>query len=369
MDRKTLGIGIVIGLVIGFALAIAAGYLSPSTSARIGLVRYSTVTMPVFAGVKTVTVPTTTTLTKYLGGKVVTVTRTETQTSTVTQTRTVLPKLLTTTISGTAVPLWYSLNGGVGYAGEIKLHNHTLYIMIKTVTKVYKKYVGSAITVPKEGFLVYPYAVLPPPGGKPYAKYIDALLSNAKIVIAVGTPPPQSMIPEIVTAPKAGVILSLRACESYLTAEAIWARTYMGSSASGIKQMLLGTIRIWKREMGSINVPTLYCTAVHIINRMLTPSVSFVVITDKYVIILTSYFSDYCRARSCAVVPLAIVGTTQYVLNLTKLTGVYEELASALEQHGIYDYFAGCINPMSPSKFWEKLETFASNIAQAIGNS
>jgi len=363
-----IGIGVVIGIIVALVLVSVLPWISPGTAATMHLLKISTVTMPIYAGTRTVTTTATTTVTKYLGGKVITVTSTATRTLTMYRTVTATPHLLTTVIKGTRIPLWYSYNGGVGYAGYIKIHNHTLYVLIKTVTRVYREYLKGAIEVPREGFVAYPFGSLV--GGKDYRKYIASLIYGSSKVVVIGTPPPMFLAPAI-EAKHGMVFLSVRACEAYLAALASYL-VNTGAKPKDIEFNLHAAINDWKYELSKMGVHTLYCERVTLLSKILSPVVTTVILTDKYTIALLATYVPYCRptsygGRYCVMYPLALVANTSYVLKLAKILGIYSEIAPALEKRGVIGSIGGCINPMPPNKFWNEVENFANAVARGLG--
>jgi len=331
MGRGTwIGIGVVIGIVAALALASILPSISPGTAEAMHLLRVSTVTMPIYAGTRTVTATATTTVTKYLGGKVITVTSTLTRTLTMYRTVTATPQLLTTTWVGAKMTLRWCDNYGCGPVAKLKVHNHTLYILIKTVYRTVT--VGRVVKVPGTGVLLEDMNKI----------RTGTVLSNAREIIIVGAPVPPDWF-SASHATKRIALISVRSLEAMIGYDLVMAIVnhvpppIIENFAHKIVKSTIDEILGLESAGFSVEI----CRDVepfHTINTFPT-----LIYTDKYVI--------GCVPTNIAVLPVFIANKSQFM--------------AYLASHGAKPY--ECIGKTSLSYLEAQLNSLVSMILRAAG--
>jgi len=282
---KWVGIGIVIGVVATLVAASLILTMSPRTAEAMHLLRVSTVTMPIYAGTRTVTTTATTTVTKYLGGKVVTVTSTATRTVTTTVTAT--PRMMTTTFRGNKVLVGAYLNGVYYPLDYIKIHNHTLYVLVKTVTRT--------ITVPRSvSVALVSYGMMPVwnKSSEYLHQLIRKIVENASMVYVVGVPA------MLYIHPHEDLVLATKARIKYFIVTDSAVRRWMldavldlakGFPLSLIDKGMHTMLKYWRKvlnELQSAGYHIMFCKVANPREKVFGADYCIIIVTDKYVLAL-----------------------------------------------------------------------------------
>jgi len=351
-----IGIGVVIGIVAALALASVLPSISPGTAEAMHLLKVSTVTMPVYAGTRTVTATATATVTKYLGGKVITVTSTLTRT--VTTTVTAMPTPLTTTVLGSKAEILACNEKACAGVAKLNLGNKTLYVLVKTVTRT--------ITVPRSVKIV---------GGSIHLLWqlnetaihdiIMGMVVNGSpwfAVVGLPTIPTKDLL---YVGKERGLLVSLREMEYYLLMTAFRAapgaiRVFgVEKGLEMVEKMLEHTVDAWSSAIETYRSHGFYvkiCETTNPQDEVIGLNYCTVVVGERYVLAIPCSFASHMPAML-----MSMKSLTKMYCERHKLAC---EIASKNPRLHVWPF--GCINPISWSKARSQLEKEIQRIVEYL---